>query len=493
MREVQVQPVSVDRLAALLPEARARQIREVAQQARGQLGGRVVWNVNATAKGGGVAEMLQVLLAYGRGEGVDTRWLVLDGDAEFFTITKRLHNLLHGMPGDGGLLGEAEHAHYVEVLEHARADLAERVEPGDIVLLHDPQPAGLVDGVRALGAHAVWRSHIGRDIPNGLTEWGWSFLRPFIERADGFIFSRLEYSPGWVPPERRWVIPPSIDPFSAKNAVIAQSDADAVVRRAGLVDAPFRPDGLTFTRRDGSPGEVRPHTGLVLDGPAPPPEARLVVQVSRWDRLKDMAGVLLGFGRHAADLPDDVHLMLVGPEVSGVADDPEGAEVLAECRTLWRDQPPAVRERIHLVALPMDDVDENAHLVNALQRRASVVVQKSLVEGFGLTVTEAMWKGRPVVASALGGIKDQVIDGVSGLLLPDPADMDAFALTLRRPLEDGELAAQLGAGARQRVLDRFLGDRHLIQYAELFAALIATESGRGAQTGPAPVSGRQTP
>jgi trehalose synthase len=494
MREVQVQAIPMNRLAALLPEGRARLLREVADRARVQLAGRVVWNVNATAQGGGVAEMLQVLLAYGRGEGVDTRWLVLDGDPDFFMITKRLHNLLHGMPGDGGLLGEAERAHYVEVLETARADLAERVRPGDIVLLHDPQPAGLVDGVRAMGAHAVWRSHIGRDMPNGLTEWGWSFLRPFVERADGFILSRLEYSPGWVPPERRWVIPPSIDPFSTKNADIAPADVDAALRRAGLLDAPFRPDGLTFTRRDGSPGQVRPHSGLVLDGAGPPPEARVVLQVSRWDRLKDMAGVLVGFGRHIAELPDDVHLMLVGPDVGGVADDPEGSEVLAECRALWRDRAAAVRERIHLVALPMDDVDENGHLVNALQRHASVVVQKSLVEGFGLTVTEAMWKARPVIASALGGIQDQIVDGESGLLLPDPADLAAFVLTLRRPLEDSELAAQLGARARARVLDRFLGDRHLIQYAELFAGFLAEETAAGGgRTEAAPISGLQTP
>ena len=131
----------------------------------------------------------------------------------------------------------------------------------------------------------------------------------------------------------------------------------------------------------------------------------------------------------------------------------------------------ATRERVHLVSLPMDDVDENAHLVNALQRRATVIVQKSLVEGFGLTVTEAMWKARPVVASAIGGIQDQIEDGVHGLLLEDPRDLDAYGAALERVLGDEALAAKLGDAARERVLDRYLGDRHLIQYVELFAML----------------------
>ena len=196
--------------------------------------------------------------------------------------------------------------------------------------------------------------------------------------------------------------------------------------------------------------------------------------MSRWDRLKDMAGVMEGFARAVADDDlDGAHLMLAGPDVSGVTDDPEGAEVLGECREEWNHLPDAVRGRVHLASIPMDDVDENAIIVNALQRHAAVVVQKSLVEGFGLTVTEAMWKGRPVVASKVGGIQDQITDGRDGLLVDDPVRHRGVR---RRPARacwpTPELAERLGAAAHARVLEEFLGDRHLEQYVDLFSRLV---------------------
>ena len=230
--------------------------------------------------------------------------------------------------------------------------------------------------------------------------------------------------------------------------------------------------GETSVRRDGRVGEVRLHRDLLAEGEPVPVEARLVVQVSRWDRLKDMAGVQQGFSEAMTSLPDDVHLVLAGPEVSGVSDDPEGAAVLAECRDGWRRLGPAERRRVHLVCLPMDDVDENAHLVNALQRRATVVVQKSLVEGFGLTVTEAMWKGRPVVASAVGGIVDQITDMVDGMLLDDLTDLEGLGGALKTLFDNPELCATLGAAGRQTVHERFLGDRHLEKYVDLFRGLL---------------------
>jgi trehalose synthase len=222
---------------------------------------------------------------------------------------------------------------------------------------------------------------------------------------------------------------------------------------------------------------LRPHRstgGLLLGGNPPPVDVPLVVQVSRWDRLKDMAGVMEGFVRGIAstDLAG-AHLVLAGPEVSGVSDDPEGAEVLAECQDQWQRLPQRVRGRVHLASIPMDDADENAIIINALQRHAAVVVQKSLVEGFGLTVTEAMWKARPVVASRLGGIQDQITDGRDGLLVEDPHDLDELAHVLRRLLEDPGLAARLGAAAHARVLSEFLGDRHLEQYVDLFSQLVS--------------------
>lgn len=472
MREVRVDAVELLRLEKILSRERAEALRLHQVAAEAALRGRVVWNVNATATGGGVAEMLQTILAYGRGAGVDTRWLVLDGDPEFFAATKRLHNFLHGSPGDGGRLDAAVRDHYVGVLAHNGADLRARVRPGDFVLLHDPQTAGLVPELKGADVRVLWRCHIGRDEPHPLSTEGWEFLRPFLADADGFVFSRRAYVPDWMPADRVWIVPPSLDPFSAKNAELSEADVALVLRVAGLVASP--PDGgsLEFPRRDGQPGRVRPRESLMLDGDPVPHEARVVLQVSRWDRLKDMAGVLRGFVDNLDLMPDDAHLVLAGPDVSGVTDDPEGAEVLAACRELRRSLPPPVRARLHLTALPMDDVDENAYLVNALQRHASVVVQKSLVEGFGLTVTEPMWKRRAVVASAVGGIQDQVEDGVSGVLLPDPADLDACARAVAGLLAEPERAHRLGEAAHERVRDRFLGDRHLIQYAQLFATLL---------------------
>jgi trehalose synthase len=477
MEEVNVLPISLERLAEILPDNRGARLATAADRARATFGDRVVWHVNATAHGGGVAEMLQTLLAYGKAAGVENRWMVLDGDAGFFAITKRLHNNLHGEPGDGGSLGPAEHAHYKAVLRSNLVELVDLVSPGDIVLLHDPQTAGLTAGLREQGARVVWRCHIGRDRPNDLTHVGWDFLRPYLTHAEALVFSRRDYAPAWVDDDRLIVIPPSIDPFAIKNMHLPPEVVIATLARVGIVADGGRPGPVDFVRRDGGTGTVRPHRssgGLLLGGEPPPVDVPLVVQVSRWDRLKDMAGVMEGFVRAVAgnDLAG-AHLVLAGPEVSGVSDDPEGAEVLAECLDQWQRIPQTVRGRVHLASIPMDDADENAIIVNALQRHAAVVVQKSLVEGFGLTVTEAMWKGRPVVASRLGGIQDQIADGRDGLLVEDPYDLDELAGVLQRLLDDPGLARRLGAAAHAHVLSEFLGDRHLEQYVDLFSRLVS--------------------
>jgi trehalose synthase len=471
MREVDVATIPLDRLAALLEPERAERLGAYAARARELLDGRIVWNVNATATGGGVAEMLQSLLAYSQGAGVNARWLVLEGTPEFFMLTKRIHNVLHGSPGDGGALGEAERATYEKVLAKNLKHLLRFVRAGDVVLLHDPQTAGLIPGLRDTGAHVVWRCHIGRDTPTDVTDVGWAFLKPYVEEAEALIFSRPAYVPGWADQNKVWIIPPSLDPFTAKNGDIPPGDVEAVLHHAGLALTTERHGRFLFRRRDGSTGVVRPHARLIDGDQVVPGHARLVLQVSRWDRLKDMGGVLTGFADHLPDLPDDVHLMLAGPETAGVTDDPEGAAVLEECRALRLQRPPEVQRRIHLCSIPMDDVDENAYLVNALQRYAAVVVQKSLIEGFGLTVTEPMWKGRPVIASRVGGIQDQIVDGESGVLLDDPGDLDEFGKALDRVLGDDDLATRLGANARERVRDRYLGDRHLMQYVDLFEQL----------------------
>ncbi|MET1061391.1 MAG: hypothetical protein ABWX71_00720, partial [Aeromicrobium sp.] len=240
MREVRIDPVPLGRLARLLDPGRAERLERSVVFARQILDGRIVWNVNATAAGGGVAEMLTTLLAYTRGAGVDARWLVLDGNPRFFRVTKRLHNVLHGSPGDGGPLGGAERDEYEAVLAGNLDTMRSRVRAGDIVLLHDPQTAGLAEGLRAAGAHVVWRCHIGRDVPTALTDLGWNFLEPYVREADATIFSREAYGPRWLDRRRSRVVPPSLDPFSTKNVELSTADVDAALRRAGLVD---RPDG----------------------------------------------------------------------------------------------------------------------------------------------------------------------------------------------------------------------------------------------------------
>ena len=197
---------------------------------------------------------------------------------------------------------------------------------------------------------------------------------------------------------------------------------------------------------------------VLSTGPPPSVGDPLVVQVSRWDRLKDHMGVMLGFAEHVVH--PDAHLILAGPNVTSVTDDPEGAEVLEEAAAAWRGLPHVRRSRIHLACLPMADIEENAAIVNALQRHATVVVQKSIAEGFGLTVAEAMWKARPVVASAVGGIQDQIEDGVTGLLLEDPADLEGFGKLVTRLLEDPAFATELGSHAREEVRAHFLANRH---------------------------------
>jgi len=213
---------------------------------------------------------------------------------------------------------------------------------------------------------------------------------------------------------------------------------------------------------------IRP-AEVIREGSAPRADLPLVVQVSRWDRMKDMRGVLEAFVEH---VPGPAHLVLAGPAVAGVTDDPEGAEVWAETAAAWAAAPAEPRSRVHLAAIPMIDPIENALVVNALQQHARVVTQKSLAEGFGLTVAEAMWKSRPVVASAVGGIVDQILDTETGLLVADPYDLAGFGASVSRLLDDPVEAERLGRNARAYVAERFLADRHLLQYAALVGRLL---------------------
>jgi trehalose synthase len=457
--EVEIRPVDPRRLEPFVGAERIERLVARAAHVREVLGDRRIVNVNSTATGGGVAELLVSLLAYTRGLGVDATWVVIEGDAEFFEITKRIHNGLYGAAGDGGELGEREREHYERVTAENVTLLRGEVRPGDIVIVHDPQPAGLVGPLEALGASVIWRCHVGFDGTNEWTDRAWAFLRPYVEGARAFVFTRAAFAPTWVDRVRLRVIPPSIDPFAPKNQELRPGEGFALLSGAGILSA------------DGKRPDPRVRHRAEVFGEGGPLAARvpLVVQVSRWDRLKDMEGVLAGFVRHVH--APDAHLVLAGPEVDGVGDDPEGGEVWRETLAAWRALEPRDRARTHLVSIPMADFVENALVVNALQRHATVVVQKSLAEGFGLTVAEALWKKRPVIASAVGGIVDQIVDGQTGLLVADPYDLEEFGRAVERVLRDADLRERLARNGRRYVEDHFLGDRQLLDYATLLVEI----------------------
>jgi trehalose synthase len=467
LTHVPVAPLPPERFRELLGD-RYSEIEDIIARGQELFGGRAVWHVNSTARGGGVAELLQSLLAYARGGGVDTRWAVIGGNPEFFLITKRIHNHLHGAAGDGGSLGPAEHAVYEETLRDNAAELADTVAPDDIVFLHDPQTAGLVQSVRETGATVVWRCHVGLDLPNDLARNAWNFLRGYVEEAQAYVFSRKEFVWEGLDRDKVWIVAPSIDAFSPKNQDLDPEAVKAILAVAGL-----RHDGdamhARFLREDGTPGRVDRAAEMFQDEPIPD-DAPLITQVSRWDRLKDPMGVVRCFVENL-DHPE-VRLLLAGPSVAAVSDDPEGAEVLAEVDRYRMELDPEVRRRVHMATLPMDDVQENAAMVNAIQRRSDIVVQKSLAEGFGLTVAEAMWKARPVVATRRGGIQDQIVDGESGVLLDDPLDLETMGASLLQLLGDPNYSRELGEAARRRVEDHFLGTRSLIQYEQLLADVL---------------------
>jgi trehalose synthase len=436
--------------------------RRLVDEAAVRFRGRTLWHVNSTAVGGGVAEILASVLGYLVHGGIDTRWLVMEGDPSFFDVTKRIHNRLHGELGDGGRLDDYERQHYVRVTEDNLEAVRGYVRPGDVVIVHDPQPLGLVPGLTSHGAVVIWTCHVGVDEPNDIASSAWDFLRPYLDGARAFSFTRRAYVWDDIDLERLVLIPPCIDAYSLKNIDLEPERREAILDAAGVMTSSLRGEPL-FTKADGTETRVVNRADVVERAPVPA-GAPLAVQVSRWDRLKDPVGVIAGFAGDAA-IPD-AHLLLAGPAPSAVADDPEALSVLDEVEDAWDQLRPDVRDRVHLVNLPTEDVEENAVIVNALQRRADVVVQKSLAEGFGLTVTEAMWKERPMVASRVGGIQDQIADGQHGRLV-DPRDLTAFRNALDELLGDPEQAAAMGAAARERVRSAYLAPHYLANYLEM--------------------------
>src|ERR687895_2428424 len=234
LTQVPVKRLDPQRFGSVLNGDRYALFGAAIQRARTMFEGRVVWNLNSTAKGGGVAEMLRSLLAYARGADVDARWLVIEGDPEFFRITKRIHNRLHGSAGDAGPLGDAERDVYESTLQRNAAELKDLVGPDDVVILHDPQTAGLAPVFEGVAPLVVWRCHVGLDLPNDMARDAWRFLVPYVSAADAYIFSREAYTWEGLDRDKTRIIPPSIDAFSAKNQDIDKPTLQAILCATGI-------------------------------------------------------------------------------------------------------------------------------------------------------------------------------------------------------------------------------------------------------------------
>lgn len=475
--EVDLHAFPIDRYAPVANQGVVEELYELAARARDLIKGQAVWHVNSTAAGGGVAEMLPSLLGYCRDLGIDMRWLVISGPPEFFHVTKRLHHALHGEPGDGSPLDDAARQIYERTSEENAADILAVVRPGDLVILHDPQTIGLAAELSRHGAIVIWRCHIGQSESMPEVDAAWKFLAPYLKHARRHIFSREAYVPDSLDHGKSRIVQPTIDAFATKNQDMDADTVRTILVHTGILAGPL-PDNrkYEFQRRDGSRSRVDRHADIVRCGRSTKPHVPLVVQVSRWDPLKDPIGVMHGFAHYITTNPESTaELMLVGPSVRSVADDPESPATFHRAFGAWCELHHWQRARVHLIMLPMVDVEENAAIVNALQRHASVIVQKSLQEGFGLTVTEAMWKARPVVASRVGGIQDQIDNGVHGILLEDPTSTDQFAVALQQILRNPGCAESIGKAARERVREEFLQTRSVFHYLNLILEFCSSE------------------
>ncbi len=374
-----------------------------------RLTGRSVKMVNSTAVGGGVAEILNRLVPLLQEVGVPTRWDVITGGDEFFQITKAFHNALHGGPFQGG---PEWFATFLATNEEnrRRLDFSE-----DFIVVHDPQPVALVVERDRTPAHWIWRCHIDLSHPNSEV---WEFLRPYVEQYDAALFSSPAFTQGLPIPQ--YLFFPTIDPLADKNRELDAKFIRSVLER-------FQID----------------------------PQRPILTQVSRFDRLKDPVGVIRAY--RMVKKYHDCQLVLAGGAAS---DDPEGSEVLREVEEAAASDPD-----IHVLNLP----PWSAREINALQRASTIIIQKSIREGFGLTVTEALWKKKPVVASAVGGIPSQVIHKVTGMLVHS---VEGCAYQLRYLLANPDFARQLGRNGHEHVKENFLITRNLRRYLMLFLILL---------------------
>ncbi|MFA5038806.1 MAG: glycosyltransferase [Candidatus Omnitrophota bacterium] len=374
-----------------------------------RLKGKVIQHVNSTSVGGGVAEILNRMVPLLNELGVDSRWDVIKGGDQFFQVTKKFHNALHGRNEE---VTERDLEVFMETTEQ-NLKLTEIY--GDVVFIHDPQPIGLIQKKNA--NKWLWRCHIDVSLPHDIV---WDFLMKFIPLYDSAVFSSPLFSQKL--PIRQFLIPPSIDPLSDKNKELPQEIIDLSLEKYGII----------------------------RDKP-------IITQISRFDRLKDPVGVIEAYLLVKKYI--DCQLILAGGTAT---DDPEGAAVLAEVQEKAKKD-----EDIHILLLPQDDI-----LINALQRASDIILQKSLKEGFGLTVSEALWKGKPVVASNVGGISLQIAHKYSGLLCHS---VEGAAFAIKQLLNSPEYARRLGENGREHVKNNFLLTRHLRDYMLLFLSLYHAE------------------
>jgi trehalose synthase len=400
--------VSLDAYTPIVGEAVIDQLRQLAAR----LEGIEVVHVNATRLGGGVAEILSALIPLQQELGLQAEWEVITGEGEFYECTKRFHNALQG-----NRTGITEHLREVyEETSAANAELLrETLEEADIVFIHDPQPARLIQHCPNRRGKWVWRCHIDASHPYRPV---WKYLRHFIMEYDASIFSLADFSQSL--PHPSYLIAPGIDPLSEKNMELDEEEVQSVYGRFDL-----------------------------------DPERPVMLQVSRFDRFKDPVGVLQAYQLAKTFIPT-LQVVLAG---GGASDDPEGEVVLNEVRSVAPDDPD-----VHILLLPPD-----AHrTINALQRAADVVIQKSLREGFGLTVTEGMWKGKPVIGGDTGGIRLQVVNHHTGFLVNSP---EGAALRIRYLLHHREKCTEMGQKAREFVRENFLLTRLLREHLTLMVAL----------------------
>ncbi len=456
-------------IAHLAPSVEA--LRARADAIRPRMDGRTIWMVNSTAQGGGVAEMLPTMVTLLNELGIETRWFVIETENQpFFQLTKGIHNLIHGA-GDPALVRNGARETYDAVNAENAATLASLMKDGDVLVVHDPQPMGLAGHLRErLDIATIWRCHIGLDETNASTRAAWEFLEPYAPDYQESVFSADEYIPDMFRGRSR-LIYPAIDPLSQKNRELHIHSVVGIMANAALavgpgpvVQPPF-PHIAQRLQADGlwAPAVLPADIGLLI--------RPIITQISRWDRLKGWLPLMQGFVQLKErffsmhnDRPaierrrlNQVRLVMAGPDPASIQDDPEGLEVIEELREAYVALDDEMKHDIAMIALPMHNANENALMVNALQRSSTVIVQNSLREGFGLTVTEAMWKRIPVLSNTRAvGPRQQITHACDGWLVDDPEDAGQIADALDFLLNDREERAALARTAQRRAHQQFM-------------------------------------